>query len=222
MAVVRDERSDEVYLLMTLDENLQLLEESIRRLKIEYEIFFSGAARRPPYDLNSRVDTLLKRLSDEKKMSFMQRYRYNTLAARYSSYRDLWRRTLQDKELGISAVEVRTARWRAAASSQIPAPEIEAGAARESSPPYTQARSLQVQVSDPSADISKVRQMYDFLIEAQRQLGDQKLLPFSTFCTLVQEKTLKLKESAKCQNITFNVSIENDKVKFTAKPGDRT
>src|SRR5713226_8927324 len=87
---------------MTLEETLQFLEDGIRRLKIEYDIFFSGGVRKPPYDLRNRVDSLLKRIAEERKMTFAQRYRYNTLIARYSAYRDLWRRLTQAKELGIS------------------------------------------------------------------------------------------------------------------------
>src|SRR5215813_2232749 len=37
----------------TVDEHLSRLEEDIRRLKIEFDIYFNGAAKRPPYDTNS-------------------------------------------------------------------------------------------------------------------------------------------------------------------------
>ncbi len=82
------------------DEQLARLEDDIRKLRVEFDIFFNGAAKRPPYDTKSRVETLLKRLGDDRTLTFAQRYRYNSLAARYNAFRDLWRRTMQGREEG--------------------------------------------------------------------------------------------------------------------------
>jgi len=84
----------------TIDEQLARLEEDIRRLKVEFDIYFNGAAKRPPYDTKGRVDTLIKRLADERTLTFAQRYHYNSLAARYNSFMQLWRRTMQEREEG--------------------------------------------------------------------------------------------------------------------------
>ncbi len=81
-----------------IDEQLGRLEEDIRRLKVEFDIFFNGAAKRPPYDTKNRVETAIKRLGDDRTLSFAQRYRYNSLVARYTAFRELWRRALQERE----------------------------------------------------------------------------------------------------------------------------
>ncbi|CDM66550.1 hypothetical protein [Pyrinomonas methylaliphatogenes] len=85
---------------MQIDEQLNRLEEDIRRLKIEFDIFFNGGAKRPPYDTKNRVETMIKRLGDDRTLNFTQRYRYNTLVSRYTALRELWRRTLQEREEG--------------------------------------------------------------------------------------------------------------------------
>ena len=84
----------------SVDEQLTRLEDDIRRLRVEFDIFFNGGAKRPPYDTKGRVETLLKRLADDRTLTFAQRYRYNSLAARYNAFRDLWRRTMQAREEG--------------------------------------------------------------------------------------------------------------------------
>src|SRR5215212_850005 len=84
----------------TPEEQLVRLEEDIRRLKVEFDIYFNGASKRPPYDTKGRVDTLIKRLADERTLTFAQRYHYNSLAARYNSFMQLWRRTMQEREEG--------------------------------------------------------------------------------------------------------------------------
>ena len=85
---------------VTVDDQLTRLEDDIRKLKIEFDIFFNGASKRPPYDTKGRVETMIKRVADDRTLTFAQRYRYNSLAARYTSFRDLWRRTMQGREEG--------------------------------------------------------------------------------------------------------------------------
>ena len=40
---------------MTTDEELNLLDSQLRRLKIEYEIFFSNPTKKPPSDVEWKV-----------------------------------------------------------------------------------------------------------------------------------------------------------------------
>ena len=37
------------------DEQLSRLEDDIRKLRVEFDIFFNGASKRPPYDTKGRV-----------------------------------------------------------------------------------------------------------------------------------------------------------------------
>ena len=65
---------------MTVDEEFNKLDDDIRRLKIEYEVYFSGGTPRPPHDTLYRVETTIKRYSaDQSKLSFGQRFRFTNL-----------------------------------------------------------------------------------------------------------------------------------------------
>ena len=46
---------------MTIDEELGLLDSQLRRLKIEYEIYFSNPTKRPPTDIEWKVLALLRK-----------------------------------------------------------------------------------------------------------------------------------------------------------------
>src|SRR3954470_1817370 len=87
-------------IFVTTDEELNVLDTQLRRLKIEYEIFFSNPAKRPPNDLEWKVLNLLRKFSDGSKMNFSQRYRYNEMAQRYAIYSDLWRKKSRIREEG--------------------------------------------------------------------------------------------------------------------------
>lgn len=87
-------KNDEV---AEIDQQLARLEEDIRKLKIDFDIYFNGAVKRPPLEARARLDSYIKRLADNRNLSFAQRYFFNTLVARFTSYRELWRRTLKAK-----------------------------------------------------------------------------------------------------------------------------
>jgi len=48
---------------VTIDEELTLLESQLRRLKIEYEVYFSNPTKKPPTDIEWKVLSLLRKHS---------------------------------------------------------------------------------------------------------------------------------------------------------------
>jgi hypothetical protein len=78
-----------------LDAQLTRIEDDIRKLKIDFDIFFNGASKRPPLEARARLDAMMKRVADNRNLTFAQRYYFNTLASRFTSYRELWRRNLK-------------------------------------------------------------------------------------------------------------------------------
>ncbi len=80
-----------------LDQQLGKLEDDVRRLKIEFDIFFNGAAKRAPLEARARLESQIKRMLDNRALSYAQRYKLNSLVSRFTSYRELWRRTLRAK-----------------------------------------------------------------------------------------------------------------------------
>ncbi len=80
-----------------LDQEIGRLEDDIRKLKIDFDIFFNGGTKRPPLEAKARLDANLKRLADDRNLTYMQRYQFNTVVARFTSYRELWRRMLKKR-----------------------------------------------------------------------------------------------------------------------------
>lgn len=80
-----------------IDQQLGRLEEDIRKLKIEFDIYFNGGTKRPPLESRARLDAYVKRISDNRNLTYAQRYYFNSLVSRFTSYRELWRRILKTK-----------------------------------------------------------------------------------------------------------------------------
>jgi len=181
----------------TPDEQLTRLEDDIRRLRIEFDIFFNGAAKRPPYDTKGRVETLLKRLGDDRTLTYAQRYRYTSLAARYNAFRDLWRRTMQGREEGRDP----------------------ASAARANVKKETEIEPVSISCRDPHKEIEIVKSLYSSLVAAKEKCGEPtEGFSFPKFHRLVAQKADGLKEKSGCERVMFSVSVEDGHVSFKAKP----
>lgn len=80
-----------------IDKQIARIEDDIRKLKIDFDIYFNGASKRPPLESRARLEANLKRIADDRNLSYAQRYHFNSLMSRFTSYRELWRRTLRKK-----------------------------------------------------------------------------------------------------------------------------
>jgi hypothetical protein len=186
-----------------IDDQLSRLEDDIRKLKVEFDIFFNGAAKRPPYDTKNRVETAVKRLSDERNLTFAQRYRYNALVARYVALRDLWRRNVQEREEGRGARAAALARLAAAADDE-----------RKTD----RARQATFVCSDARNDLQTVRGLYHALVEARRSCGESADdIPFAQFHRMIAARTEALKERLGCESVRYSVYLEDGRVSFKAK-----
>ena len=80
-----------------LDQQIGRLEEDIRKLKIDFDIYFNGGTKRPPLEARARLDSNIKRIADDRTLTYAQRYQFNSVVSRFTSYRELWRRMLKKK-----------------------------------------------------------------------------------------------------------------------------
>lgn len=191
---------------MTVDEQLAQFEDSLRRLTVDYEIFFSGGRKLPPTNLKFRVETLIKRLGEEQ-MNFAQKFKYNQLVAKYSLYRDLWRRNMQEKEEGGKLrSEQEIERMLRAGREEATAPE---------NPDY-----LAVAIEDAASNSAEIVHLYRRLIEMRRHHAEKELnIDFARFRQLVVEKTAEMRSLHRCSAAEFVVFYDpqQERVRFQVK-----
>ena len=86
--------------LSDIQRDLDILAGELRRLEIEYNLFFIGRLPRPPWETRRRVETILKRWDNTHIRVSLDRFRFSTLQARYSTFSDLWDREMRAREMG--------------------------------------------------------------------------------------------------------------------------
>jgi hypothetical protein len=193
---------------VTVDEELNLLEDNMRRLKVEYDVFFGGGSKKPPTDTEWRVQSLIKKYSDSGKMNFSQRFRYNSIAQKYAIFSDLWRKKLKIKEEGYSRPQdavlgvqgVRTAEEHAAAAA------LQAG-----------NKAFTTTCSNVESERENVQALFDAMMEAKKKAGEQSSAGFDAFKSFLQKKTEQIRKEYSCHAVEYSVELENGQVRLKAK-----
>jgi hypothetical protein len=196
---------------LTIDEELDLLDSSLRRLKIEYDVYFGGGSKKPPNDTLWRVTSLIKKYGDSQKLSFTQRYKLNSLTQRYAIFNDLWRQKLKIKEEGyrrpqdavLGITGLRTEAERAA--------EAALGASAE-------ADASRIACSDVDREMDAVRVFYDRMMSEKQRVGEGAAAPFESFASFLRKKTEQIRRDFKCDAVEYSLEVHGKQVKLKAKP----
>lgn len=213
--------------MASIDEELGQMEKDIRQLKIEYDQYFGGGRKRPPTEIEWRLELLVKRYSERGgELKFGQRFRYNNLTQTYAKYKDIFRKKLQLKEegrsqrhFGAAAKAIEAERAKKLADALAPAtraPAVPAPAAVvETAPP--QASGFRMVCSEPEHETEKVDQLYQALLQAKERAGEETgKLSAAGFKEFVRKKTKDLQEKQNCRDVEYVVEVLEGQVKLKA------
>jgi hypothetical protein len=185
--------------LTEVQRDLLTLEAELKRLEAEYNMFFSGRAKRPPLETRGRVEGMVKRFDRGHIESAADRFRFQTLQARFQKFADLWDRGLRAREEG-----------RPGPFAQ-PPPKVP-----QRAPDPPESKVLHVTAfKDPMREMDKLHSLYDTLMDARRQIGDD-VVPFHRFAALVKDQVSKLRDSGSPE-VAFRVAVKDGKVNFTVR-----
>jgi hypothetical protein len=193
------------------DRQLRELEAEIKRLEIEYNLFFAGRLPKLPWDTRSRVEGLVRQYDRMHIQNTAERFRFQGLQSRFNSFCELWERHLKNRELG------RPGRQRSRTpDSTVPGAPPAPPATASATPAAAGAgRPGAVSVRDPEAEAHKVQSLHEEFNEARRQLGEPEV-SFDRFRDVVKSQVSKLGKDG--TGVAFRVSVKDGRVAFTAKP----
>ena len=181
-----------------VEQDLNRLETELKRLEAEYNMFFAGRLARPPWETRDRVTALVKQIDRSHISNTGERFRFQTIQSRLSTFVDLWDRGLRAREEGR------------------PGPFVHSQPRKESKAKRPADRILYVaSFRDPVREIDKLTDLYESLAEARREVG-QEPVAFHRFADLVRAQVAKLRQAGSSE-VAFRVAVKDGKVAFTAR-----
>jgi hypothetical protein len=201
--------------MATIDEELAQLEKDIRQLKIEYDMYFGGGRKRPPTEIEWRIDQIVRRYSERGgDLKYGQRFRFSNLSQTYAKYKDMFRKKLAQREegkvqrhFGAAAKAIEAERTR----SQ-PPPEEDASAASAEA-----GKAFRIVCSEPEKETQKVDQLYEAFLNAKKTAGEETAkLTRAGFNEFVRKKTKDLQKQKQCRDVEYVVEMVDGSVKLKA------
>jgi hypothetical protein len=198
--------------MATIDEELGTLERDIRQLKIEYDQYFGGGRKRPPTEIEWRIDQLVKRYAERGgELKFAQRFRFNNLSQTYAKYKDIFRKRTAQKEEG------KIQRHFGAAAKAIEAARAAKQGEEQAAAAGGESKTFRITCSEPERETEKVDQLYQAFVRAKQTAGEEtEKLSRSSFNEFVLKKTKELQKQKKCRDVEYVVEMVEGQVKLKA------
>jgi hypothetical protein len=186
------------------DDELDRLEEDIRKLKNKYDQFFAGIQKVPPMHERRLLEVFVYELGKQKMRENARRFRYTQLLTRYNQLRELWGRKMREREEG--PVDFRR---RAAAMSEQAVPPPPPRVTSPKPDPY-------VKVSAGNGEA--IKRLFNDIEKENLKLGKLPSITLDQLRTMVQKQSDVVREKYHVNAVAFRVDVVDGKVKLKAKP----
>ena len=194
------------------DDELDKLEEDIRKLKNKYDQFFSGIQKFPPMHERRLLEVYIHELGKQKIRENTRRFRYSQLLTRYNQLRELWGRKMREREEGPLDFRRRSALLNAPSEPPPPkpAPAHEPRVTSSKADPYVRVAA--------GTNGEEIQRLYGDIEKEHLRLGKLPNITFEQLKAMVQKQTDFVREKYHVAVVAFRVDVVDGKVKLKAKP----
>ena len=197
---------------MALQEDLERLDVTLRQLQVKWELFFNGAEKKPPSELQTQVEALIRRYANAEIRNNGERFRYQGLSARFSTFNELWQKRLRAREEGKAFGQ------HGLRAEKLPPPVAPPPPATSPAPAARPAAAAaEIRVSDPARDGAAVRALYDRFVEERRRAGEGQAPAFENFRDLIGQQTERIRAEKGALAVDFRLETKDGKVSLKAR-----
>jgi len=188
------------------EQDIAQLEILLRQLEKEYDKFFCGLECREPTATENAVLAIVRSYVGRPMQNPTLGFKYNSLVARYNSFRTVWTRKLREKEEG-RASGLGVAR-------PVALPRAEPRHAAQST-----ANPGEYLSSDPLHEPRHIEQFFETYRRLREESGEPTAtLRVESFQKALAEKVEKIKREQGCDAVLIRVTSEQGRTRLVAKP----
>jgi hypothetical protein len=199
------------------DDELDGLEEAIRKVKNKYDQFFSGIQKVPPMHERRMLEVLIHEIGKQKMRENTRRFRYNTLLSRYNQYREMWGRKMREREEGPLDFRRRAAALAEPSAEPFAPPPPPAEKPRQAARVTSANGESYVKVAQ-GTNGDEVRKLYDQLQQEHSKLGKSSPISLEQLSQMVEKQSEVVRTLYNVNAVAFRVETVDGKVKLKAKP----
>ena len=177
---------------MKIQASIDRLDRDIQQLKIDFERFFTGNLPTPPEEFRTAVRRQIQSLRATPMQALVDRFRLNTLEARFNTLNELFNRRLREREEGATA----------------PPGRVAAPTTRR----YDPYQGIVVGEAPPPEAIQALyRELYN---DDTPSAGSS----FQRFHSYLLGQMAAIRERSGCDEVKFRIATEDGRLKLKARP----
>jgi hypothetical protein len=225
---------------LSYEDEFKQIDHEIRRLKVQFDLYFAGSAPRPPNDQKEALARMLRKYQGISFPNLADRFLYNNIVNKFNTFQELWTKMQRTREEGarVHPLAVRAARRAMkaeAGGSTGLIPPLQAGpgttpgagadphrVAGRTGPSAKGGASQPApgfwRVSPDKADPGAIRALYESFVAARQRCGDGKVPGFDSFARDVARHAESIKSRADCSSVEFRIYSKDNKVTLKARP----
>jgi hypothetical protein len=193
------------------------LEEMLRRLRVEVDLYTSGQRRRPPTEEKNALDQAVKRLGAGGHKDSAERFRYNNFVVKWGLYSERFEKGMREREEG--PIDYRRRRMAlAGVGKKAPAPAAPAAPAPETAKPADAGARSSVEIVVGRETPDDVKRIFEQYMAARKTTGEAAPVSFDRFQKLIGEQTSAIARKTGSLSVEFDVKVADGKAKLVARP----
>jgi hypothetical protein len=170
-------------------EDILLFEIKLQKLKVDYDQYFGGIIKIPPFKLQEEVKRIIRMQSGKPISNTSLQFKYNSLVGRYTSYNNLWTRQMRQLEDGT----LRRGQ------------KMGLGTAKAAEKPLTE--------ETPAEKLYK-----EYVAAAGKSSSKSDTVTVKGLQAMINKQTTAIQSKYKCSSVEYKVVTENGKPKLKAVP----
>lgn len=191
------------------DDELDQLEEDIRKLKNKYDQFFAAIQKYPPTQERRNIEVAIHEISKQRMRDNARRFRFNTILTRYNQFREMWARKMREREEG--PLDFRRRQAAMAAPSEAAERVVQ-------QPPVTSRGADPYVRVAPGTNGEEIRRLYNEIEQKHMELGKMPSITLEQLGSMVQKQSEMVRSKYNVNAVAFRVDVVDGKVKLKAKP----
>lgn len=187
---------------MSIKDDIDLLEHKLARLKVEYEQYFQKILKREPLKLRDEVEKIVLAYSNKNISNTSLKFRYNSLVARFNTYRQYWTRVARAIEEGTY--------YRQAEGSFFPS----VGEAPRPGGNHANGARAEGAQRDPA-----IVELFKSYVEARKACNEPvEGLTYEAVARTIDQYKKKVEEQYKTTDVDLKVSVKDGKTRLVITP----
>lgn len=176
---------------MGFQEDMNLLLHQLRELEREYEQWFAGVLKKPPWERRRAVERIIRKYNVSPPRTVAEQSVFQMHQAKFNTYSEMWNRRTRLKEEG-----------------RLPTGQVAPGQRVSPSPPPARG---------PSRG-EDYRQVFDKYVAAKRKAGEATSnLSYESFSKALRKQADQLRSRRGFQDVDFGVSVKDGKISVVAR-----